>query len=233
MKPTLTGATANSSDSSSRSNSPEVSKQDSRMVAYQKCWEFFWNSLTFGEKCAVEAGTLALALFIGSAGYWLGDKLSESRLKQQDADNINKATQLQTTIANLERKLSERYSGNEPTLQTAKATNRSYADFVRDLEAARKKDSLTVTSLVDQYNGKKVRWVCTILRANSVEKWYTIGVDEHAVARNQAFAQFRADEFDRFAKDGERKTIEGVFRSADDEGIVLYDCRFATEAKQP
>ena len=71
------------------------------------------------------------------------------------------------------------------------------------------------------------------MHTNAVDKWYTVGENEKAEPKNRAFAQFRSDEFDRFLKEGARKTIEGVFRNADDDGIVLYDCRFASESKQP
>ena len=42
---------------------------------------------------------------------------------------------------------------------------------------------------------------------------------------------FSQDTFDRHIKVGDRKRIEGVFRSADDNGIVLYGCRFVSESK--
>ena len=101
------------------------------------------------------------------------------------------------------------------------------------LNAARGKDPLTVIALIDQYRGKRVRWDCTILHTNAVDKWYAIGANEKAEPKSRAFAQFRSDEFDRFVNEGEHKTVEGVFRSADEDGIVLYDCRFVPESKQP
>ena len=171
------------------------------MVAYKKVWEFFWNTLTFGEKCAIEVGLLVVAGFIASGGYWFGEKFSQSRLEQQRADSSRKMATFENKIADLERKLSE--SGeNEPTLETAKPANRTYLDFVNALNVARGKDPLTVIAFIDQYRGKKVRWDCTILHTNAVDKWYTIGENEKAEPKNRAFAQFRSDEFDRFLNEG-------------------------------
>lgn len=127
----------NPPNSTLSSGEEEVVKQDGKMVAYKKVWEFFWNTLTFGEKCAIEVGLLVVAGFIASGGYWFGEKLSQSKLEQQKAESSREMTTLENKIADLERKLSERRGENEPTLETAKAANRTYLDFVNDLNVAR------------------------------------------------------------------------------------------------
>ena len=107
-KPKSNQAGLNLADSSAlRPGDEEVSKRDSKTVAYKKVWEFFWNTLTFGEKFAIEAGLLAAAGFIAYGGYWFGDKLSQSRLEQQRADSSRKMATFETKIADLERRLLE------------------------------------------------------------------------------------------------------------------------------
>lgn len=123
-------------------------------------------------------------------------------------------------------------SSTETTIETAEPANRSYVDFVRDLNAKRSKDPLAVSALVEEYRKKRVKWDCTILEGNPTEKYYRIGVDDKTEPKYQAVARFRPDRF-HHVENGERTTIEGVFASADNLGIMLMDCRFTSDSREP
>lgn len=217
----------------SASTEKAAAKEDGKTVAYKKVWEFFWNTLTFGEKSVILGSLFLAACAIASAGYWLGQELSQSRLERKMAESVAEKMKLENKIADYERKLSANDDEREPTLDTAKPANRTYITFVDDLNVARGKGTLTVSTFIDQYRGKKVKWNCTILQTNPTDKWYRIGAEVTSAPENQAFAQFRSVEFDRFAKEGDRRIVEGVFWNADNGGIVLYDCRFVSDSKEP
>ena len=222
---------SSSSEAASAHQGAVTSKEDTRIVAYAKVWEFFWNTLTSGEKLWILGGLVCLVCFAAVAGFWFNGIFTESKIERQAAEHLSEKTKLENEIAYLKRTLTKKPEENEITLETADPLNRSYTDFVRDLNEARSQGLPAISNLVESCRKKSVKWDCMILDGNTTEKFYRIGVNDKAERKDRAFAGFNPDKF-YLRKNGERATIEGVFSTADDSGITLYDCRFAEDAQK-
>ncbi len=213
----------------------DAGKDDITQSAWLKMWHTYRDGLTSWEKVKflglVLSPAFVVLLTVGSAGFWLAKSLSESKLDKQAATSEREMAKLEQRNANLQRQLDEKGVENGVTLENAKLANLSYVKFVEQLDEARNSDNLS--TFIDQYEDKKVTWDCVILEIDAVGEWYKIATSENAAQKNQAFAQFRLGEFDRFVKEGDQKRVDALFVNADSKGILLRDCRFAPDQKQP
>jgi len=219
-----------------------------------KCWGFFWSGLTTKEKLVL-AGILfpvvfVIAPLIFGAGFWLSNALCQSKVQAAEgkvavaeAKSDRQAAKCERDLAKIDQQLrdakaqlakSASATDSEPTIETARFDPISFGDFVSRLNEAREQDDIVKSALVDQYRWKKVRWDCVIVDTRTEDAAYYVGTNEKAEKKDQAFAQFGdPGQFDRFLKRGDCVTMEGVFKTADDGGIVLYDCRLASETPNP
>ncbi len=131
-------------------------KEDIIFVVLDKVWEFFYNGLITREKVKLLGGLLTVACAITYAGYWFGVKLSSSEFERKMTKSLREKTKLDTEIADLKRKLSEKQGQEEPTIETAKSANKSYVNFVEDLNQARSQGDLAVRTLCKRYHNTRL-----------------------------------------------------------------------------
>ncbi len=169
-----------------------------RLTVWVKFETFFRSELNPGQRWVL------LGIFAGilgaafGAGYWLGEKLATGG--------------------------SDGSPGIRETTATPVAISSSYEEFLAKRNGAQRTGHLP--EFLDQSQGKLVRWDCVILETNAANKWYKIGPTQKAEVKDQCLAQFNREDFDAFVDVGERKKVEGKFVSADQEGILLCNCRF-------
>jgi hypothetical protein len=224
----------------------EKTGQDTdRLHVWAKCWEFFWRGLTAKQKWVLVGILVAVLGVVVNVSFWgayyLQAKLSESKVDAADARAERQAAEYERKLSACQSQLSDAKrdrrgketstTGDAPTIETAPFDPIGYAEFLSRLNRARQEGDPAKSALLARYRWKKLRWECVILDVRSEDSAYFVGPSEDAIEKDRTFARFdEPRQFDAFAKRGDRVTIEGVFETADNTGIVLYDCRFPSDA---